>query len=45
MGNVGEDFHTLYQREEPHSPGLPLVTHINPSKVNNEIPPEEEVET
>ena len=35
---------TLYQREEPHPPGLPLATHVNPSKVNDEIPLEAEVE-
>ena len=32
------DFYTLYQREEPHPPGLPLATHVDPEKVNDEIP-------
>ena len=38
MEKVGEDFQTLYHKEEPHTPGLPLATHVNPYKVNNEIP-------
>ena len=41
---VKGDLQTLYQREEPHPPGLPLATHIDPAKVNNEIPKEAEVE-
>ena len=40
----GGGFYTLYQREEPHTPGLPLATHVNPAKVNNDIPSEAEVE-
>ena len=30
MGKVGVDLQTLYQREDPHTPGLPLVTHVDP---------------
>ena len=30
--------------EEPHPPGLHLATHVDPSKVNDEIPSEAEVE-
>ena len=37
-------FQTLYQMEEPHTPGLPLATHVNLSKVENEVPLEAEVE-
>ena len=33
-----------YQREEPHPPGLPLATHIDPYKVNVDIPSEANVE-
>ena len=44
MEKVRGDFQTLYQREEPHSPGLPLATHVYPDKVNEKIPPKEEVE-
>ena len=36
-------FHTLYQREDPHTPGLPLATHVDPAKVNDEISLEAEV--
>ena len=34
----------ILQREETTSPGLPLATHVNPAKVKNKIPYEEEVE-
>ena len=44
MKKVGGDYQTLYQREEPHPLGLPLATHADPSKVNNEIPSEAEME-
>ena len=44
MEKVGGDFQTLYQREEPHTPGLPWSTHVKPSKLNNEILSEVEVE-
>ena len=37
-------FQTLYQREVPHTPGLPLVAHISLAKVNYKIPSEAEVE-
>ena len=38
------DFQTLYQKEEPYTPGLPLATHIDPAKVNYKIPSEAEME-
>ena len=38
MEKVRGDFQTLYQREESHPPGLPLETHVDPAKVNDEIP-------
>ena len=42
--NVRGDFHTLYQREEPHNPGIPLATHVDPVQVNDATPSEAEVE-
>ena len=44
MEKVRGDLQTLYQREDPHTPGLPLATHVEPAKANNEIPSEAEVE-
>ena len=44
MEKVRGYFQTLYHREEPHTPGLPLATHVNPAKVNDKIPSEAEVE-
>ena len=41
---VRGDFNTLYQVDESHPPGLPLATHINPDKVNDDIPLAAEVE-
>ena len=38
------DFQTLYQQEEPHPPGLPLATHVDPAQMNNATPSEAEVE-
>ena len=38
------DFQNLYQREEPHTPGMTLETHIDLAKVNDEIPLEVEAE-
>ena len=38
MEKFSGDFQSLYQREEPHTPGLPLATHVDPDKVNDEIP-------
>ena len=35
MEKVRGDFQTLYQREEPQPPDLPLATHINLAKVND----------
>ena len=32
------DFQTLYQKYDPHPSGLPLDTHLDPAKVNYEIP-------
>ena len=37
-------FQTLYQREDPQPPGIPLATHIEQSKVNDKIPLEAEVD-
>ena len=37
-GKVRRVFHTLYQREKPHPPVLPLGTHVKPTNVKNEIP-------
>ena len=45
MEKVRGDLQTLYQREEPHLPGLTLATHVKPDEVNNDIPLEAEVET
>ena len=36
--NFIRNFQTLYQKDEPHRTGLPLATHVNPAKVNNNIP-------
>ena len=44
MEKFGGEFQTLYQREEPHPPGLQLATHVDPSKVNDAIPLKAEVE-
>ena len=44
MEKVGGYFQTLYQREEPQTPGLTLATHMDPAKVNEEIPSEVDVE-
>ena len=44
MKKVGGYFHTLYYREEPHTPDLLLETNINLYKVNDEIPSEAEVD-
>ena len=41
---VRGDLQTLYQREEPHPPGMPLETHMGPANLNDEIPSEAEVE-
>ena len=38
MENGRGDFQTLYQKEEPHHPGLTLETHVDPDKVNDDIP-------
>ena len=44
MEKVSEDFQNLYQMEEAQPPSLPLETHINPDRVNDDIPSEAEVE-
>ena len=44
MHNFRGYFQALYQREETHTPGLPLATHVDPDQVNYEIPSEAEVE-
>ena len=44
MEKVRGDFQNLYHREETHLPGLTLETHVDPDKVNDEIPPEAEVD-
>ena len=38
MEKVTGDLQTLYQREEPHPPGLPMAIHMDSSKVNDDIP-------
>ena len=43
MEKVRGYFQTLYQMEEPHTPGLPWATHVDPSKVNKDILLEAEV--
>ena len=43
MEKVRGDFQTLYQRKDSHTPGMPLDTHVNPYKVNGDIPLEVEV--
>ena len=35
MEKVRGDFHTLYQREEPHTPGIPMKTHVDLLQENN----------
>ena len=37
MEKVRGYFQTLYQREDTHPPGLPLVTHVDLDEVNDEI--------
>ena len=44
MEKVRGESQTLYQRDEPQTPGLPLATHMYPSQVNNYTPSEAEVE-
>ena len=34
------ELQTLYQRKEPHTPGLPLEIHIDTAMVNKETPSE-----
>ena len=38
MENFSRNLQTLYQRKEPHPPGLPLATHVDLAKVKNKIP-------
>ena len=45
MEKVRGDLQTLYQREEPHTPVMPLATHMDPFQVNDVTPYEAEVET
>ena len=44
MEKVRRDFQTLYYREDPHTPGLPLATHVDPAEANNKVPSEVELE-
>ena len=44
MDKVKGDLQTLYQKEDPHPPGLTLATHVDPAKVNKNISLEAEVE-
>ena len=44
MENFRRNFQTLYQKDEPHSTGLTLATHVDPVKLNNNIPSDAEVE-
>ena len=45
MEKVRGDFQTIYEREEPHPPGTPLETHMDPVQVNNATHVDAEVET
>ena len=45
MEKVRGDFQTLYQWRDPHTPGIPLATHVDPVKVNDATQLEAEVET
>ena len=45
MKKVAEDLRTLYQKEEPHPPGIPLATHVDNLRVNDATPLEDEVDT
>ena len=38
MEKVRGDFQNLYQMEEPQITILPLATHVDPAKVNDEVP-------
>ena len=44
MEKIRGGFQTLYHREEPYPPDLHLDKHVNPDKVNDNIPSEVEVE-
>ena len=44
MEKVSGYFQTLYQREEPHTPGLPLAKHVHPVNFNKDISSEAEAE-
>ena len=44
MEKVRGYFQALYQREDTHTPGLPLGKNAEPAKVYDKIPSEEEVE-
>ena len=38
MEKARRDFQTLYYREDPQTPGLPLDTHVDPAEANNKVP-------
>ena len=40
---VRGDFQIIYQREEPHTPVIPLATHLDPVQVNYATPSDAEV--
>ena len=44
MEKVRGYFQTLYQREEPHPPDIPLETHMDPVQVNYLTPSKAELE-
>ena len=43
MEKVRGYFHTLYKRKKKKTPGLPLATHVGPTKLNSDISLETEV--
>ena len=43
MDKVSGYFHTFYQIEDTHNPGMTLAKHLAPSKVNDATPSEAEM--
>ena len=44
MAKVTGDYAKIYQQGDPIPPGMPVPTHFTPSRVNDDIPLEAEVE-
>ena len=44
MEKARRNFQTLYQREEPHTLGITLATHVEPVQFNDANPSDVEVE-